>query len=136
MVGTIAEALGVENVEIPEVTERIESGPLSSGVRVCFTGEAVVDGQKINRNALEARATQIGLTPVSSVTKKGCDLVVAADISSMSEKAKKARKYGKPVMSLEAFVVRAWVRSPRAEVARPGPRCDWGCVSDSNARPA
>ena len=39
MVGTIAEALGVENVEIPEVTERIESGPLSSGVRVCFTGE-------------------------------------------------------------------------------------------------
>ena len=103
MIGTIAGALGVENVEIPEVTKRSEPGPLSSGMRVCFTGEAIVDGQKIARTDLEARAIQIGLQPVSSVTKKGCDLVVAADPSSMSRKAKKAREYDKPVMSIEDF---------------------------------
>ena len=76
-------------------------------MRVCFTGEAIVDGQKIDRTDLEARATQIGLQPVSSVTKKGCDLVVAADPSSMSGKAKKAREHDKPVMSIEDFVEQA-----------------------------
>ncbi len=104
MIGAIATALGVDTVEIPEVTERSESGPLSPGMRVCFTGEAIVDGQKIDRTDLETQATQVGLQPVSSVTKKGCDLVVAADPSSMSGKAKKAREYDKPVMSIADFV--------------------------------
>ncbi len=104
MIGVIATALGVDTVEIPEVTERSESGPLSPGMRVCFTGEAIVDGQKIDRTDLETQATQVGLQPVSSVTKKGCDLVVAADPSSMSGKAKKAREYDKPVMSIADFV--------------------------------
>jgi len=104
MIGVIATALGVDTVEIPEVTERSESGPLSPEMRVCFTGEAIVDGQKIDRTDLETQATQVGLQPVSSVTKKGCDLVVAADPSSMSGKAKKAREYDKPVMSIADFV--------------------------------
>ena len=104
MIGAIATALGVDTVEIPEVTERSESGPLSPGMRVCFTGEAIVNGQKIDRTDLETQATQVGLQPVSSVTKKGCDLVVAADPSSMSGKAKKAREYDKPVMSIADFV--------------------------------
>ena len=104
MIGAIATALGVDTVEIPEVTERSKSGPLSPGMRVCFTGEAIVDGQKIDRTDLETQATQVGLQPVSSVTKKGCDLVVAADPSSMSGKAKKAREYDKPVMSIADFV--------------------------------
>ena len=107
MIGTIAASLRVENVQIPEVTERSKSGPLSSGMRVCFTGEAIVDGQKVNRTDLETRATEIGLQPVSSVTKKGCDLLVAADPSSMSGKAKKAREYDTPVMSIEDFVEQA-----------------------------
>tara|TARA_B100001971_G_scaffold158540_1_gene148333 strand:+ start:57 stop:1220 length:1164 start_codon:yes stop_codon:yes gene_type:complete len=104
MIGAIATALGVDTVEIPEVTERSKSGPLSPGMRVCFTGEAIVNGQKIDRTDLETQATQVGLQPVSSVTKKGCDLVVAADPSSMSGKAKKAREYDKPVMSIADFV--------------------------------
>ena len=63
-----------------------------------------MDGKKFDRTDLEAWAAQAGLQPVSSVTKKGCDLLVAADPSSMSGKAKKARDYGKPIMSIEDFV--------------------------------
>jgi DNA polymerase-3 subunit epsilon len=38
------------------------------------------------------------------VTKKKCDLVVAADKSSMSGKAKKARDYGISVISVQEFL--------------------------------
>ena len=104
MIGTIATALGVDTVEIPEVTKRSESGPLAPGLRVCFTGEAIVDGRKVERTELEARAAHVGLQSVADVTKKGCDILVVADPSSMSRKAKKAREYDKPVMSIEDFV--------------------------------
>jgi DNA polymerase-3 subunit epsilon len=104
MIGTIATALGVDAVEIPEVTKRSESGPLAPGLRVCFTGEAIVGGRKVERTELEARAAHAGLQSVADVTKKGCDILVVADPSSMSRKAKKAREYDKPVMSIEDFV--------------------------------
>lgn len=104
MIGTIATALGVDTVEIPEVTKRPESGPLAPGLRVCFTGEAIVDGRKVERTELKARAAQAGLQSVANVTKQGCDILVVADPSSMSRKAKKAREYDKPVMSIEDFV--------------------------------
>jgi DNA polymerase-3 subunit epsilon len=42
--------------------------------------------------------------PVSSVTKKTCDLLVAADKSSLSGKAKKARDYGIPVISVSEYL--------------------------------
>ena len=104
MIGTIATALGVDAVEIPEVTKRSESGPLAPGLRVCFTGEAIVDGRKVERTELKARAAQAGLQSVADVTKMGCDILVVTDPSSMSRKAKKAREYDKPVMSIEDFV--------------------------------
>ena len=49
-------------------------------------------------------AAQAGMQPVRSVTKKNCDLLVAADSSSQSGKARKARSYGIPVMSVDEFL--------------------------------
>ncbi len=48
-------------------------------------------------------AASYGLQAVESVTRKGCDLVIAADLASMSGKAKKARDWGIPVMSVQDF---------------------------------
>ena len=104
MIKVVASALGVDGVKVPDVTEQADSGPLVRGLRVCFTGEAVMNGKRFDRVDLEAWAAQAGLQPVSAVTKKGCDLLVAADPSSMSGKAKKARDYEKPIMSIEDFV--------------------------------
>jgi NAD-dependent DNA ligase len=46
----------------------------------------------------------LGCQPVASVTKKSCDLLVAADPSSMSGKAQKAHQYGVPIMAVTEFL--------------------------------
>jgi DNA polymerase-3 subunit epsilon len=46
------------------------------------------------------------MTETGSVTRSGCDLLVALDASSMSGKAKQARKFGIPVVSSEEFLRR------------------------------
>lgn len=100
---SVAALLGV-HVEIPEVSA--QSAPtvaLTPGMRVAFTGTAVVDGQLINRDDLCRQAIAANLSPVPTVTKKGCDLVVAADPASLSGKAKSARSWGIPIISVEAF---------------------------------
>jgi DNA polymerase-3 subunit epsilon len=61
------------------------------------------EGEQIPRAQLEALAAKSGLQPVNSVTKKGCDILVAADEASMSGKAKKAREWGIDVVSLGQF---------------------------------
>ena len=107
MLVSIARSLAVADAVIPGITEvatpRREAG-LAPGLRVCFTGTATdADGNPIERSDLERLAAANGLQPVSSVTKKSCDLLVAADPESASGKAQKARQYGVPVMSIEAF---------------------------------
>ena len=75
------------------------------GTRVCFTGKALdKDGLEILRETLEAHAKEISLIPVSTVTKKACDLLVAADKSSTSGKTKKARDFGIQVISVSEFL--------------------------------
>jgi DNA polymerase-3 subunit epsilon len=70
---------------------------LAAGMRVCFTGTATYpDGSELPRAKLHQIAANLGLEPTNSVTKKHCDLLVAADPSSQSGKAAKARKYGIP----------------------------------------
>ena len=77
---------------------------LTAGVRACFTGSATdLDGAPIDRSELQALAEQHGITSVPSVTKK-TEVVVAADATSMSGKAKKARDYGIPVISVTDFL--------------------------------
>ncbi|GAA4749223.1 hypothetical protein GCM10023217_19330 [Gordonia alkaliphila] len=79
--------------------------PLSSGLRVCFTGDAVdARGVPYDRDALRALATAAGLAPVDSVTKKNCDLLVTADLSSLSGKAKSAHRYGTHMADAAEFI--------------------------------
>lgn len=104
LVNSIAENLGVVDVPIPEVTDLPGASSLRAGMRVCFTGSAVLKGVSVKRDSLEATAAQAGMQPVGSVTKKNCDLLVAGDTSSRSGKARKARKYGIPVLSIKEFL--------------------------------
>lgn len=106
MLTQLATTLGVDQVTLPEITEQVTATTLD-GLRVCFTGSATIGGRPMERRDLEALAAVRGLQPVSSVTKKGCDLVVAADASSTSGKAKKAREWGIPVISVEEFLDRS-----------------------------
>jgi len=101
----VASALGLGNVDIPSITP-LAAPPTSmqSGTRVCFTGTAVgPTGEKIGRAELEAAASSAGLQPVRNVTKKSCDLLVAADPASSSGKARKARSFGIPIISILTF---------------------------------
>lgn len=97
-----AKALGLRQNSLREEASEFS---LSSGMRICFTGKAKdKSGAEIDRSVLEKLAQAAGLVPVSSVTKKDCDLVVAEDKSSSSGKAKKAREYGIPVISVKEFL--------------------------------
>ncbi len=71
---------------------------------VCFTGSATYsDGTEIPRDRLIRIAQSLGLRVVDSVTKKGCDFLVAADPSSLSGKASKARGYHVPIVDVRDF---------------------------------
>jgi DNA polymerase-3 subunit epsilon len=106
MIDSVANALEL-HVPIPEAAQVSDDskGEFRVGSRVCFTGEALGgDGMDIGRSELEALAAKFGLVPVSGVSKKGCDMVIAADVSSMSGKAKKAKEYGIPVIDVPTFL--------------------------------
>ena len=106
MIEMVGKALKLQ-VSIPDGPQPIQANEdnLSVGKRVCFTGEASgFSGTAIDRGDLEALAAKVGLHPVRDVTKNGCDLLVAADTSSMSGKAKKAKEWGIPVISVEKFI--------------------------------
>ncbi len=78
---------------------------IEPGIRICFTGKATdKDGTDLSREHLESLAVNAGYKPVTSVTKKDCDLLVAADKSSMSGKTKKARDWGITVISVAEFL--------------------------------
>ncbi|MDZ5077650.1 AAA family ATPase [Nesterenkonia sp. HG001] len=77
---------------------------LVPGARVCFTGEAVsADGRTWGREQMTTLAASLGLTPVNTVTKTRCDLLVVAELGTQSGKARKAQEYGKPVLAAEQF---------------------------------
>ena len=106
MIDLVGKALRLP-VVIPELPQLIQANEdnLSVGKRVCFTGEAFgLSGNTIQRADLESLAAKVGLHPVKGVTKKGCDILVAADEATMSGKAKKAKDWGIPVISVEKFV--------------------------------
>ena len=104
LITMISDTLGIADVAIPQVTELPPVSSLRIGMRVCFTGSAIVEGKPIARDFLEKTAAQAGMQPVGSVTRKNCDLLVAADSSSRSGKTRKARDYGIPVMTVEEFL--------------------------------
>ena len=104
LIKQMADALELADVAMPEVTRLPVASSLRQGMRVCFTGEAMVRGRSIGRQVLERHAACAGLQPVRSVTKKGCDLLVTADPSSQSGKARTARRYSIPVMAVADFL--------------------------------
>lgn len=94
-------ALGPIDIRVTEqTTERLELG---AGTKVCFTGEAIVNGRLANRALLAEIATLAGMLPLNSVTKK-CDVLVAADPLSQSSKARQARDRGIPIISVQDFL--------------------------------
>lgn len=100
----IATQLRVDTAAVPEPdTSNVALRPFP-GMRICFTGQAVVGGRQWRRPDLQALARENGWIPVQGVTRKNCDVLIAADTSSASGKAKKARAYGKPVVSVAEFV--------------------------------
>ncbi len=95
----IAGQLQIDDADIPDVTPVASARTIPGGSRVCFTGTA-------NKARLEGLARRAGLTPVRSVTKKGCDVLVAADVATSSSKARNARKWDIPIMSADQFLER------------------------------
>jgi DNA polymerase-3 subunit epsilon len=77
---------------------------MTAGMKVCFTGLGRdTAGGVFDRAPSEAHARRIGLEPVKSVTTKNCDLLVAADGDTSSEKARKARRYGIAIVDADDF---------------------------------
>ncbi len=115
-------AAALLNVDVELVDRRTTSVRASTselslerGLTVCFTGAAIdSSGQEIDRTFLEGVATGAGLVPTRSVTRDGCDLLVAADPSTQSGKADKARKYGVPIGSVDGFLAAAQSGAPLA----------------------
>jgi len=77
------------------------------GARVAFTGTAIDPrtGQKLDRSELGAICRSRGYEPQDALKKSSTDLLVASDPNSNSGKAKKARQWGIPVISVEEFVL-------------------------------
>jgi len=65
------------------------------GRSVCFTGTFMgkLGGKLVTRDQVEKLATEAGLKVRASVSKQ-LDILVAADVESLSSKAKRARKMG------------------------------------------
>lgn len=101
--------LGLDNHDLDEALGRAReadapSDPglgqftLAPGDRVVFTGQ--LDEP---REVWEERATDAGLVPTASVTRR-TKLVVAADPDTQSGKASTARRYGIPLVDPETFI--------------------------------
>ncbi len=101
----VSKMLGLGDASIEVTRANSNKTAIQPGCRVCFTGSATDDeGNPIERDVLEQLAAEGGLQPVSSVTKKACDLLVAQDPESLSGKAQKAIKWGIPVISVAEFL--------------------------------
>ena len=108
------ELLGVEIVSGAELFAQHDiDAVLAEGVRICFTGTAQDPaGQLVERDEMERLAIAAGLTPVKSVTKTRCDVLVTAEPGTQSGKARKAMEYAKPVLSADDFFTWLATRAP------------------------
>ena len=98
----VARALMIDSDELTPDPPLQTSFRLEQGMKVVFTGKAVVEGELVSKAKLEESARQAGLQPVKSVSRK-CDLVVAADTNSRSGKARRARELNIPIIDVLEF---------------------------------
>jgi hypothetical protein len=105
------ELLGAEILSATELPVQHDiDAILTPGMRICFTGTAEDSaGRVVDRDQMERLAAAAGLTPVQSVTKTRCDVLVTAEAGTQSGKARKAMEYGKPVFCADDFF--AWLAS-------------------------
>jgi DNA polymerase-3 subunit epsilon len=99
LVGRMGLTQGQIDAAIREAAEEMRAKPshtLTAGDRVVFTGQLGKD-----RDDWIAEIVAAGLT--TGGISKATALVVAADVDSLSGKAKKARQYGIPIVDEEAF---------------------------------
>jgi len=96
----LAESLNLDftSLELPE-REVTNLGDFEFGLRICFTGTTAEQEKDLYSVAMAK-----GHVPVESLTKKGCDVLVCVDTSTMSSKAKNARKFGLLIISIEQFL--------------------------------
>lgn len=107
--GRLAAVATLFHLPCPDFAESTDECSIADvlvpGARVCFTGSACdASGTMFERDDMKVMAVDLGLVPVDSVTKSRCEALIAADTSSMSGKAKKAREYGKPVFGIPEFL--------------------------------
>lgn len=88
------------------VPSRVDIGEvLVAGARICFTGTALDHtGRVVERDEMERLAAAAGLSPVRTVTKTRCEVLVIAEAGTQSGKARKAQEYGKPVFTAAEFL--------------------------------
>lgn len=100
-----AQLLGVEIDSGTACSEgRDIAAVLAPGTRICFTGTAQDgSGRVVERDEMERLAVAAGLTPVKTVSKTRCDVLVTAEVGTQSGKARKAQEYGKPVFCADDF---------------------------------
>ena len=75
------------------------------GKKVCFTGELFcsINGTPISRNVAHELSIKAGLEVLERVTKE-LEILVVADPNTLSEKAKKAKKYGVRILHENVFL--------------------------------
>ncbi len=98
------QALLNEEYERLPVSPQIQESESLVGKSVCFTGTSLCseNGVPMTRERAQELAGSAGLVVLPRVTKK-LDILVVADPSSASSKAKKAREYGTRVLAEVAF---------------------------------
>jgi len=100
----VADQLGISHTRIPAITPAPATERIPAGSRVCFTGAVTMGSEALPRELLERMAEVSGFRCVRSVTRSGCDVLIAADVSSASSKTRNARKWGIPVVSAADFL--------------------------------
>lgn len=99
----VATALGVDSELVDQRTRSYRATSTTiqmvEGLEVVFTG----DDPYLPRVALEAHAEKLGLVVAPGGVRKSTGLLVAYDVESRSNKAKKAAHYNIPVISTAAF---------------------------------
>jgi DNA polymerase-3 subunit epsilon len=92
---------------LPPIFTEVSSNSINlvQGKKICFTGTTYdAKGNLLTKEVLAELAIEKGYVPVSTVTKKSCDVLVAAELSSMSSKTQLARKYGIQIISVKEFL--------------------------------